>query len=256
MLIFLRLIPFLLGGVTGGVLYFLNSEPSRAPLMLFGLVALVIWGVGKISGFGKSLEGWWHVGVTLVLFLVSVVSFMFFLDLKSLVVLHLLAVATGLFVFFFTEHLFRFVHLPSTYQPYALEYTSLVLHIASMFFLSTAFYGLQTFLQIPIWFLSVLFLVFSGLLVYETLWVSKIRDSKALRVAVIGSLILTEMFIVFSMLPTSFYVNAAATALVFYMFLGMMRAELLQRLSKEVIRRYVILGFILLLILFVTARWI
>ncbi|HJN85473.1 MAG TPA: hypothetical protein QF873_04140 [Patescibacteria group bacterium] len=254
MLLVVRTIPFLLGVVTAGLLLLISVWPSLVLLLSILTVVGVIYGIGHLTGFGKDLEGWWHVAVTPVLFVISTIAFMLFVESQILILV--LPIAAGAFTFFFAEHLFRFVHLPSLYQPYALEHTSLVLHVASMFFLSTAFYGLQTFLQIPVWLLAIFFFAFSAMMVYETLWVSKIKDTKAVRVAVIGGLMFTELFVVFSFLPTSFFVNAAASTLVFYVFLGIMRASFLQRLSKVVLKRYAMLGIFMLILLFVTARWV
>lgn len=254
MIIVVRLIPFLIGISTAVLLWGASVWPDYILLISLFAVLAVIYGIGKLTGFGKDLDGWWHVAVTPVLFVISAVSFMLFVESPWLLLA--LPIATGVFTFFFSEHLFRFVHLPSLYQPYALEHTSLVLHVASMFFLSTAFYGLQTFLQTQIWLLAIFFFGFSGIMVYETLWVSKIRDSKAVRTAVIGGVMLTELFVVFSFLPTSFFVNAAASTLVFYVFLGIMRASFLQRLSKVMLKRYAVTGTVLLILLFITARWV
>ncbi|NQV12177.1 hypothetical protein HQ524_02350 [Candidatus Uhrbacteria bacterium] len=254
MILVVRTIPFLIGISTAALLSMVSVWPNSILLLAILAVVAVVYGIGNLTGFGRDLEGWWHVAVTPALFVVSAVAFMLFVESSWLLIA--IPIVTGVFTFFFAEHLFRFVHLPSLYQPYALEHTSLVLHVASMFFLSTAFYGLQTFLQTQSWLLAIFFFAFSGMMVYETLWVSKIRDSKAIRVAVIGGLMLTELFVVFSFLPTSFFVNAAASTLVFYVFLGIMRASFLQRLSKVVLKRYAIAGSVLLLLLFVTARWV
>ncbi len=254
MILILRTIPFLIGILTASLLLGIFKWPDFVLWLSILVVLVVVFGIGKIAEFGDSLEGWWHVAITPVLFVVSSIAFMLFVEADWLMIV--LALVTAIFTFFFAEHLFKFIHLPSLYQPYALEHTSLVLHVASMFFLSTAFYGLQTFLRMPIWLLATVFLMFSGLMVYETLWVSKIRDAKAVRVALIGGLMFTELFVVLSFLPTSFYVNAAISTLVFYSFLGVMRASFLQRLSKDILKRYVILGLILIVALLATAKWI
>jgi hypothetical protein len=254
MILFVRTIPFLIGTYTAVLLFSISVWPKFFLIMSGLVVTGIIYGIGTLSGFGKNLDGWWHVTITPALFVISTIAFMMFVESGLLLIL--IPIIAGLFTFFFAEHLFRFVHIPSLYQPYALEHTSLVLHVASMFFLSTAFYGLQTFLQTPTWLLAICFFVFSGLMVYETLWVSKVKDTKAVRVAAIGALIFTELFIVFSFLPTSFFVNAAASTLVFYVFLGIMRAFFLQRLSSVVLKRYTMIGVLLTLLLFVTARWV
>ncbi|MBI2476761.1 hypothetical protein HYV72_01170 [Candidatus Uhrbacteria bacterium] len=126
--------------------------------------------------------------VTPVLFVASAIGFMLFLETQWVLVT--VSVAVAIFVAFYLEHVFRFVHAPGLYQPYALEHTSIVLHVASVYFFSTVFYGLNTFLHIPVWILAVLFFILSSVFVFETLWVSKIASNIAISRALLGGLLL------------------------------------------------------------------
>lgn len=254
MIIFSRTIPFLVGLLVALGLVLLPGWSSGYAWIAIALIAALVFATGSLAGWGRDLERWGHVAITPLGFLVSLLLFLLFLELAWLMIL--VGLVSALFLFLYFEHLFRFIHLPGTYQPYALEHSSLVLHIASMYFLAVAFYGAQTFLQVPAWMLAVVFAVVSGLLVYETLWVGKLRDTHAVHVAMVGSVVLGEIFLVLSLLPTSFYVNAAAIALMFYMLLGLLRADLLKKLTTLVLRRYVLLGGVLLLVIFLTARWV
>ncbi|PIR47347.1 hypothetical protein COV06_03945 [Candidatus Uhrbacteria bacterium CG10_big_fil_rev_8_21_14_0_10_50_16] len=254
MILITRMVPFVNGLIAAGLLYSLSYWPSAIPFLTLSVACLVAVGIGRLAGFGKDLEGWWHVAITPVAFVVSAALFMLFLEPTYLLLL--IPMVVGLFVFFFSEHLFRFVHLPGLYQPYALENTSLVLHVSTMYFLTTTFFGLQMFLQTPIWLLVIAFLFVAGALVYETLWVSKIRDVFAIRAAGVLGLILGETFLVVALLPVSFFVGGAVVATIFYVLLGMVRASSLQKLSDTVLRRYLLTGVVLLLILLLTAQWV
>ncbi len=254
MILLRRTLPFLLGA-SGALLFWSTSVWTQAAAFLtLCAAAAVALCVGALSGYGRDLEGWWHVALTPVIFVVGCATFLLFMEAPWVSIA--LPVLAGIFLFFFGEHLFRFIHVPSLYQPYALEHTSLVLHIASIYFLSNTFFGLQTFLQTPVWLLAIFFLMLSAALIYETLWVSKIRDKTALYVALALGLIQTEFFVAFALLPTSFFVNAAVMAVLFYTVIGMMRASLLQKLSRGVLRRYLLLGVGLSLLLLLTAQWI
>jgi len=57
-------------------------------------------------------------------------------------------------------------------------------------------------------------------------------------------------------LPVSFFVGGAVVATIFYVLLGMVRASSLQKLSDTVLRRYLLTGVVLLLILLLTAQWV
>jgi len=67
---------------------------------------------------------------------------------------------------------------------------------------------------------------------------------------------MTEFYLALSMLPTSFLTNAAAFACALYLLLGLSRAHLLERLSKSVLKQYLMVGGGLLILIFLTARWI
>ena len=236
------------------LLWFLSVWPSAVPLLTVLVVSVVVAGIGYLAGYGNDLEGWWHVAITPAVFVVATALFLLFVELQPLLVV--IPIVAGVFLFFFAEHLFRFIHLPSLYQPYALEHTSLVLHAASMYFLATTFFGLQIFLQAPVWLLALVFLFVAAALVYETMWVSKIRDRAALTAAGVLGLVLGEIFIVFALQPISFFVSGAALAIIFYVLLGMVRAASLQRLSGVVLRRYLLTGAALLIIILATAQWV
>ncbi len=254
MILIRRTIPFFLGALCALLLYATTVWTGAVAFLTIVTAGVAGALVGGLSGYGKDLEGWWHVALTPVVFVVSCATFLLFME--PLWVAIALPMIAGAFLFFFGEHLFRFIHTPSLYQPYALEHTSLVLHIASIYFLSTTFFGLQTFLQTPVWLLALFFFLVATALTYETLWVSKIRDASALKVALILGLVFTEFFVSFSLLPTSFFVNAAVTSVLFYTIIGMMRASLLQKLSRGVLRRYLLVGCVLSLLLLLTAQWI
>lgn len=254
MILVTRTIPFLLGAAAAGLLSALFVWPTSI-WAIVSLAALVVTlGIGRLAGFGMDLEGWWHVALTPVAFVISMALFLLFVESALLQVL--IPLFGGLFVFFFSEHLFRFVHLPGLYQPYALEHTSLVLHVTTMYFLATTFFGLQIFLQAQVWLLALAFVCVSAALVYETLWVSKIRDGFALRAAGVLGLVLGEVFLAIALLPISFLVSGALMAIVFYVLLGMVRAASLQKLSAIVLRRYLISGAALLLLILLTAQWV
>ena len=254
MIIITRIVPFLVGILAAVLLFSLSVWPAAIPFLTLLAASVVAAGVGRLAGYGRDLEGWWHVAITPVVFVVATALFLLFIETP--VFYWIIPGVAGLFLFFFCEHLFRFVHLPGLYQPYALEHTSLVLHAGSMYFLATTFFGLQMFLQAPVWLLAVIFVFVSAALVYETLWVSKIRDTFALKAAGVLGLVLGQAFLVFAILPISFLVSGTSIAILFYVLLGMLRASSLQKLSGVVLKRYLLTGGALLTLILLTAQWV
>lgn len=196
----------------------------------------------------------WHLLGTPVLFLLS--SFGPFFLLESAVSKIGLSLCVVAILFLFVEHVFSFIHIPAAYQPFALEYLSGLLHILSVFFLSVLGFGLSLFLQAPLWILSLIFFLILFFIVYGTLWVGKVDPRRARPYAFAGAVLITELFAALSFLPTGFYSNATFLALGVYVFLGLSRAHALHKLSKEVLRRYLIVFFVLTFIIAVTSQWI
>ena len=196
----------------------------------------------------------WHLLGTPLLFLLS--SFGPFFLLEGFISKVVLAVLVVGILFFFTEHVFSFTHLPVAYQPFTLEYLSGLLHILSVFFLSVLGFGLSLFLQTPLWILSLIFFFILFFIVYGTLWVGKVDPHRARPYAFVGAVLMSELFATLCFLPTGFYSNATFLALGVYAFLGISRAHALHKLSKEVLRRYLIvfLGFTLVIIF--TSQWV
>ncbi len=233
-------------------------------LLLFSRVhpALVILLTALFAGLLLArLLGWhvrtfqfWHLLGTPLLLLLS--SFGSFFLLESATIKGALSLFVVVLLFLFVEQVFSFVHLPVAYQPFTLEYLTGLLHMLSVFFLSVLGFGLSLFLQTPLWLLSLVFFCILFFIVYGTLWVGKVEPARAKPYAFAGAVLTTELFASLSYLPTGFYSNAAFLALGVYVFLGLSRAHALHKLSKEVLRRYLLVCAALAILIATTSQWV
>lgn len=226
-------------------------HPLAIVLMCLTLCSLLLSRL--LDWQGRTFQ-FWHLLGTPMLFLLS--SFGLFFLLESPGVKMILALVVTFFLFLFIEHVFSFIHLPVTYQPFTLEYLSQLLHVLSVFFLATLGFGMRLFLQAPLWILSLAFFLVLAFIMYGTLWAGKVDPVKARPYALATALLITELFAAISFFPTGFYSNAAFLALSVYVLLGLSRADALHKLSKEVLRRYLILGAVLTAIIALTSQWI
>ncbi|MBI4256483.1 hypothetical protein HY626_00310 [Candidatus Uhrbacteria bacterium] len=225
------------------------------PFAIMVLTSLVCaLALARLLGWHIGTFQFWHLLGTPLLLLVS--SFGPFLLLENQFSKFGLAVLVVVFLFLFVEHVFSFIHLPMAYQPFTLEYLSGLLHIISVFFLSVLGFGLSLFLQTPLWMLSLVFFLILFFIVYGTLWAGKVDPSRARPYAFAGAVLTTELFAALTFLPTGFYTNAALLALGVYVFLGLSRAHALHKLSKEVLRRYLIVFIVLTLVITLTSQWV
>lgn len=223
-------------------------------IVTFATVLFCVVILARLLGWQVRTFQFWHLLGTPTLFLLAAFGNLFLLE-TPIVQIVLCALVTVL-LFIFVEHVFSFIHLPTQYQPFTLEYLSQLLHVLSVFFLSTLGFGLLLFLQIKLWLLCILFFPFLFFIVYGTLWAGKVEARSASVYALSSAVLMTEFFAAISFLPTGFYTNAAFLALGVYVLLGLSRADALRKLSKEVVRRYVVLFIVLAGVIAATSRWV
>lgn len=156
----------------------------------------------------------------------------------------------------FGENVFTFLHLPAKYRAYAIEHLSLIMNVLTVFLFAATGFGLILFIQTSVFFLMGICFALAAFVICGTLWVSKIDHKKSLLYGLTGAVLLTELFMALSYLPTGFYANAAWLTLMMYIYVGLMRAHLLEKMSFIVVRRYVLISVILATFIAVTTRWL
>ena len=254
MILLHRITPFFIGlfaaaGLVGT--FFVPEHPLWT--IVAALIIVVLLSARLLAWRFKTLQFWTLLG-TPVLFLVSGYSlFLFFEDQSAKITM---TVIVAMLLFFFAEHVFTYTHLPAKYQAYAIEHLSLLLNLLSLFFFSAAGFGGMILLQSPLYIMGAVFFLLVLFFVYSTLWAGKIENKRALSYSLAGALLATEIFTALSYLPTGFYTNAAVLAVCFYLFLGLSKAHFMNQLSRKVWKRYLFLGFSLLFLIAVTARWL
>jgi len=238
-----------------GVAYVSLLFTSFLPVVLMvGSVLIVTFLLARLLGWNVRTFEFWHLLSTPVLLLISGYGLFFFLEqfyaksILGIVLLVLLAL--------FSEHIFSYIHLPAIYQPFSIEHLGQLMNILTLFFLSVAGFGLRLFLQVPLWILGIAFFVLSLLVIYGTLWASKVEDQRARPYALVGALLITELFIAIAFLPSGLYTSAAFMALTSYVFLGLTRANALYRLTGTLLRRYVFIFILLTATIIFTAQWL
>jgi hypothetical protein len=254
MILLHRLTSFAVAAVSAAGFLLIILSPSYTWWAMLGLLALIPLLFARLLTWDfKHFSFWIFLGTPLLTLISSLFLFLFLEG--GFFKWSLALVVTGA-LWLYAENLFSFYHLPSTYQAYSLEYLSLVLYLISAFLFTSGSYGVQIFLQLPAWVpaLAVFWAtLFSTIGVF---WVSKVGSTVTTRFAIAGSIMLTELYLVLAMLPTSFMTNAAIFTTALYLFLGLSRAHVLDKLTSTVLKRYLITGGLLLIVVFATSRWI
>jgi hypothetical protein len=253
-ILFYRLTPFVLA-LAAAVMYvtliFAPFTLWPVALISFLLIPLLL---ARLLLFEWSRPAFWVFLGTPCLLLVS--SLMFFVLLESDSGKWALAAIVTLTLAIYTENLFAFYHLPSTYQAYSLEYLTLVIYVASAFFFTSSAYMAELFLELPLFVPAIAVFVAVLFATMGVFWVSKIGFETGIPFAVTGAILMTELYISLSFLPTSFVTNAAVFAVCLSTYFGLVRAQVLEKLSVSVVRRYVGLGLLLIFIILSTATWL
>lgn len=254
MILIHRLTPFAIGllaslGLSSLLLGWLSPLVSVV-LTTFAIALLY----ARLLHFDVHAFSFWHFMGTPTLYLVSSFGMIFLFEQDSMSLM--LSIVSVLFLLLFAEYVFQFTHLPSQYQPFSIEYLSLLLNILTVFFLSSLAYGAHLLIQTPLWLMAPIFFLISLFILYGTLFVSKADGVRARPYALAGSILTTEFFITLAFLPSGLYTNAALITLFFYLFLGLTRASVHHKLSASVVRRYVVTAVILLVVILFSTDWV
>ncbi len=253
MILIHRLTPFAIGLMASlGFASLLQHWLSPIVSMVLALLCIGLL-FGRLLHFHvRAFEFWYFLGIPLLYLLASFGMLFLFETLATSLALAVLSVV---FLVLFAEYVFQYTHLPSQYQPYSIEYLSLLLNVLTVFFLSSVAYGTNLLIQTPLWLLAPIFFLLSLFILYGTLFVSKAEDSRARPYAIAGSILTTEFFVTLAFLPSGLYTNAALITLFFYLFLGLTRAQVHHKLSATVVKRYLFVFLILFLIILSSTDW-
>ena len=254
MILLHRLTPFALALVLGLGFWLAVRLPSSPLLSLVLALAVSFVLLGRLVGWQPKSGMFWNLVFAPLAF--AGTGMALFLLLEAPLEQTALAALVCVLAFAFAEQVFAYVQVPVTYQPYAIQHLSLGMNALTVFFAAAFFFGTRTFMQTPLWLSTPAMFILCAYVLYQALWVSKMEHARALVYGVCGGLVLAEVFLALSFLPTGIYVNAAVTALAAYAFLGLSRAWFLEQANKRLVSRYVTAIALFAALLFLTAQWL
>lgn len=254
MILIHRVSPFVLASALLIGMYFIIFVQKYPVAIAFSIVIFGMIVFARLLRFEIRTFQFWHFVLTPILFLVASLGMIFFLEQE--LVISGIAIASTALIVLYAEYVFQYIHIPSTYQPYSLEYLSLFLNLLTVFFLSSVGFGSILLLQTSLIAVCVVAFMCFAFVIYGTFWVSKAHDSKIKPYTYGGSILMTELFVAVSFLPSSFYTNAAIMTILFYVFIGLTRAHVLRTLSASVVKRYLIISGVLLIATLLSSQWL
>jgi hypothetical protein len=159
------------------------------------------------------------------------------------------------FQYFYFRTVYNYLIRSEDYQNYSLENISSYGNFLGIYFMSSAIYGLQSFLNTPVWQVMLAMLLVVGLAIYQVFWTNGIVFKNGFLYILTLCLILIEIAWAATFLPSSFYILGLLFSICYYMLIGITRFYLLEKLDKRIIKLYLIYGFSSILLVLLTARW-
>jgi hypothetical protein len=104
--------------------------------------------------------------------------------------------------------------------------------------------------------LAFFILLFFLLVIYQVIWANKIDLNLGFVFILILGFVLIEAAWSISFLPLNYNVLGMVLAICYYISIGLTRFHLRNKLNRKVVKLYLFLGFISILILLLTSRWI
>lgn len=215
------------------------------------LIFFTVWRLGVASQVDRQ---WWNYLILPAVMSTAVTAYSVFLNSRPLI--QLLFILDSVFLYFYLRHIYYYLLEPGSYEAFSIENISSYISWFSFFFLAAAVYGLESFLNFPIFQLALIILAAAALINYQIIWVNKIELKKALPYLLVSCLILAELGWSIFFLPFNYNISGLLLAICFYVTSGLVKNHLLDKLDLSKVKIYLILGLASLFLILFTARWI
>ena len=215
------------------------------------LIFFTVWRFGAASQVDRE---WWNYLILPAVMSTAIIAYSVFLNSRS--VIQLLFVLNLLFLYVYFRQIYYYLLKPRSYEVFSIENISSYASWLSFFFLAATVYGLESFLDFPIFYLALVVLAATALISYQIIWVNKIELKKAWLYILISCLVLVELCWSISFLPFNYNISGLCLAICFYVVSGLTKNQLLDKLDAVRARMYLALGSISLLLILFTARWV
>jgi len=200
-----------------------------------------------------AYKNWWDFAILPGCFTISLAVYSIIVPNKFFV--QFLFLLNAGFIFWYLKNIYYFLIKPELYKSFFLENASSYGNFLSVFFLAGAVYGLQSFLNLPIWLLLSVFLALAALIIYNVTWANKVEIRNGIIYILVGCLVLTELAWSISFLPLNYNISGLILAINYYVLIGLIRFWLKESFDAKTIRLYLIFGFLAVSVLLLTSRW-
>lgn len=231
-------------------------KPKLAYSVVLFIDVLLFIGIWKMAKDSLIDKKWWNYLILPVFFSNSLLFFSLLIPRTDVYFLEALFILCSLFLYFFLRSVYYHLVLPTAERRISLENISTFGNYLAFYFLASAVYGLQSFLNTAIWPLVIIILLAGLFLSYQIVWASRANEIPSIIYSLAISLVLAEIAWAMFYLPFNFKITGASLAIDYYVLSGLLRTYLRGNISAKVVKLYLGFGFISLFIILITARWL
>ncbi|MDD2806993.1 MAG: hypothetical protein PHW95_00530 [Patescibacteria group bacterium] len=238
-------------------IFFLVEEVYRNPKWLYSIAAIILVvvfvGVWQLTGRHLISQKFWRFVITPVLFSAGAILYLIFLKSELLKQLFLLGFVIMSWISL--EVIFLRFNFRPKYQVHSLENIFTHLDIITIFLITSGLYSFIAFLGFDLWTMLAILTAVVLALSYQLIWTSDATIVSGAPYSLVITLTVAETFLAVSYLPTSVYVGGMMVSLSYYCIGGLSRNWLLGNREAKVVRRYLVTGAILAVLVLATAKW-
>lgn len=227
----------------------------RTFLIMFSIVtAFLVLSSLKLNKFNIKDKDFWLILTPILSLVILTTVFLLFLQDKWLQ--HFVALIFTVLVYYYFRYIYYFFCRITSYKPLTLESLSSYFNVISYFFISVSIYGLINFLNLHLWYLSLIIIAFTFLLSYQFFWINKVGERNNLVGSLIISILLIEFFWSISFFPISHFISGLALAIIYYIITNLSLLYFLEKLEKKAVHLYVTIGLVCLFVILLSAKWL
>jgi len=228
--------------------------PQTIYIILVLGVLLFLFIIRQFTNVSGARKGRSQFIILPSIFFISLVTFSTLIPSKIFV--QFLFLINIIFQYLYFRSVYYYFIKTDFYHNYPLENISAYGNFLTFYFTASSVYGLQSFLDAPIWLLMIIFLFVIFLIFYQIISINNIDLRQGIFYILLACLVLIELAWSASFLPLSYYILGLALAIFYYMLIGLLRFYLLNKLDRKIIKMYLFFGSASILIVLFTARWL
>lgn len=238
--------------LSGEIFIFLSQAAYLAAAVANAAIIFSIYRMVKKSGL--ETDRWYNFLILPFVFLNS--SFAYLLVLENPFFSHLLVIFSSAIIYYYFHSIFLFHFSPLQYKSFQIENLSSYGGFLSVFFLSSALFAIESFLNWPVWTIILILTFFFLLVIYQVNWAHKINLYDSAVHIFVDTLILVELAWTLSFLPLRFDILGLQLAAAYYIIVGLTKHYLQGTLEGKIIKTYLGVGIFSIIAILLSARWI